>query len=130
MYTLQNHPTTGTVVTREEFDPLNTTHEGVSLTTNYQVLGPYGPDQQVEILGVTVTVWAESGQSASGTLTDSLNELVAALRAEAEGLCPHARTTELSPQEAAQAGQAHFGNCYHVYRCQDCDVTFGLDTSD
>jgi len=46
------------------------------------------------------------------------------------GPCYHA-WKELSPQEAKEKGQAHYGMCYHVFECvKGCGNFLSYDSSD
>ena len=36
---------------------------------------------------------------------------------------------EISASESNKLGVHHFGNCYHVYKCEKCGKTYGVDSS-
>ena len=114
------HPAAGTVVPRAQMSLLNET--GASngyryhVTTDYRVLGPYRPDQPIEVLGLLVTVWSRARvQTVSGPLAPNavLDDVVADLGAKADALCQHPN-----------------GGSGPAIDCPDCGAKFRYDTSD
>jgi len=131
---ITDHPEPGTIVSRDEFNPISISgsHDGNSwlLSTNHECHGSYGASQEVEILGLMLSVWSKT--QANVVNADFSGDLIASvekLAADVDGRCQHSSTVELSPTQASARGVNHFGNCFHVYRCQDCDHVFGMDSS-
>jgi hypothetical protein len=95
----------------------------VRVQRNYQCHGTYGPEQEIEVLGYMVMVWAPSGRCAMNS-TDTLEDLGALIestKAEADAMCPHS------------GGLVHvrtLGNCYNEYTCKQCGGTVRIDSSD
>lgn len=110
--------------------------EGVNIwmvSPNYSCLDTFGPNQRVVVEGASVNVWSSRNGliSVSASIHSSidLRATVARLIAEAEAMCPHDRTRQLSWVECEERGIRHYGNHYHVYECLDCHNIQGVDSS-
>lgn len=120
-----SQPEYGSKTTRAAFKQLGGrgTFNGQSfnLTTNYQVLGPYSQDQEIELLGMYVTVWNKvQSRTVSATVKGTLLETVTKLAREVNELCSHENSTRV----------ASVANCLAHYECQECGHEFQLDSSD
>lgn len=88
----------------------------------------------IEGLRFHVTVWHPECtiRSENGT-TEDLDKLMDVVRETAkkvDELCTHDNAVEVSAAEAREHGVEHWGMCWHVYHCPDCDSYYGIDSSD
>lgn len=106
----------------------------VMVSVNYSCEGPYGPAQRVTARGYTITVWHRANSLVSESATVATKKQVPAtirrLVAKVGKHCVHPRVRELSASEAAAHGVRHFGMCYHVEQCLDCQAVYAYDSSD
>ena len=98
---------------------------------NHAVGGRYGPEQRVEIDGYLVDVWAHKSQMlhASGKYKGDLVRAAAQVAKIAAQKCEHKNSRELSMSECKRRKLTHWGSCWHVYLCEDCGDTWGVDSS-
>jgi hypothetical protein len=125
-------------LSRDEFNKLETSAYGETdghkwgLSYNYECEGPYGPEQRVTVLNVTLTVWSPRSLNTATRSLDRDGDFEAAFedaRRELDEACDHPNAREMSSEEARAAGM-FVGRCYHNYECPHCGARFGVDSSD
>lgn len=99
---------------------------------NYRCLGPYQPGQQVELLGLSLSIYPTHGQCESIVVTDpdTLEVAISEAADKARKQCAHTYGREISMDECRTRGIGHYGNCWHVYECGKCGEVFSVDSSD
>lgn len=104
----------------------------VQVSPNYLCHGKYGPEQDVEFRGWLVCMWAKGGGPVTSQVVSKRANIKLSLPKmyrQVNAMCRHLNSVELSANEARMAGVTHFGNCFHVYRCQECKKVYTVDSS-
>jgi len=106
----------------------------VHIDANYTNDGKISRGTPIQGLRFHVTVWHPKCtiRSENGT-TEDLDKLMDVVRETAkkvDALCTHDNAVEISAEEARRLGTEHWGMCWHVYHCPDCDATYVIDSSD